>query len=141
MFEILSISWQRRITYQIHLNKLSRRRDGIGWPFLKRHISLRTPEPTSAAHARGFNKTNANSFFDLLVRIKDEKNITPGRILNVDESGITTLQRRHSTVVSLRGRKKVCTLTSAKCGSLGTAVICSKGVGKEVLTILDCPVH
>ena len=54
--------------------------------FLKRHnLSLRTPEPTSAARARGFKKANVHSFFDLLKGIQNEKKITPGRIFNVDE--------------------------------------------------------
>ena len=40
------------------------------------------------------------------------------RIFGVDETGITTVQHRHSKVVSMRGKKEVASLTLAERGSL-----------------------
>ena len=65
--------------------------------FMARHgdeISLRTPEPTSAARERAFNQTAVNAFFDLLETVQDAKRFTPDRVYNVDESGIITLPNR-----------------------------------------------
>ena len=50
---------------------------GEGWVrgFLKRHpdISLRSPEPTSVARARGFNRPHVDRFFTLLSDILRKK--------------------------------------------------------------------
>ena len=50
--------------------------------FMARHgdeISLRTPEPISAARARAFNQGAVNAFFDLLETVQDAKRFTPDR--------------------------------------------------------------
>jgi hypothetical protein len=42
------------------------------------------------------------------------------RIFSVDETGIRTVQHRHSKVVSMRGRREVASLTSVGRGNLIT---------------------
>ena len=67
--------------------------------FMARHsdeISLRTPEPTSAASARAFNQGAVNAFFDLLETVQGAKRFIPDRVYNVDETGITTVPNRPS---------------------------------------------
>lgn len=67
----------RRLAYQFaeannvpHCFSRKKKLAGKDWAsnFMKRHhdLSLRAPEPTSAARASAFNKVNVKIFFDLL---------------------------------------------------------------------------
>ena len=98
---------------------------GKNWchDFMARHsdeISLRTPEPTSAALARAFNQGVVNAFFDLLETVQDTKKFTPDRVYNVDETGITTVPNRPSKIIASREKKQVGSLSSAERGQLVT---------------------
>lgn len=115
-----------------------------GWhwlrSFLQRNkLSLRLPEATSAARARGFNKQAVASFFDILEPLQDKMKFPPNRVFNVDETGLTTVQGRPSKVVALRGRKQVGTLTSAEHGELSTAVICMSASGVFIPPMIIFP--
>jgi len=109
--------------------------------FRKRHpeISLRAPEPTSAARARAFNQPNVYHFFDLLEGVQDEKHIPPHRIFNVDETGLTTVGSKPSKVLALKGKPQVGRLTSAERGILTTAVITMSASGVFVPPLLIFP--
>ncbi|XP_014663364.1 PREDICTED: uncharacterized protein LOC106806035 [Priapulus caudatus] len=87
--------------------------------FMKRHadLSLRKPEPTSAARALGFNKVAASKFFDLLERLVDKHKLTPNQIFNCDETGVTTMSKSYQKLIALKGRRQVGTLTSAEKGN------------------------
>lgn len=101
----------------------------VGWDWIKgfrrRHpnISLRVPEATSAARAQAFNKPQIERFFQLLDRTIEEFGFTPERIFNMDESGLSTVQKPQR-VFATKGRKQVGAITSAERGT-HTTVVCS----------------
>jgi hypothetical protein len=101
--------------------------------FLKRHpiLSVRSPEGISAARVKGFTSENVARFFDIYE--SELRNVNQDhRIFNVDETGVTTVLHRHSNVISMRGKKKVASLTSAERGNLITAVTCMNATGTYV---------
>lgn len=109
--------------------------------FLRRNptITLRCPEPTSAARARAFNAHNVGKFFDLLESMTDQHHFPPHRIYNVDETGITTVQTKPSRIMARKGKKQVGSLSSAERGVLTTAVICMSAGGVYVPPMLIFP--
>ena len=68
--------------------------------FLKRHpdLSIRQPESTSLARATGFNKVQVDRIFQLLRKIISDCNIAPDKIFNMDETGISTVQKSSKIV-------------------------------------------
>ena len=54
--------------------------------FTKRHpeLRLRTPEPTSMARTKGFNRNDVDDFFEKYCELIDEHGITVEKIYNVD---------------------------------------------------------
>jgi hypothetical protein len=61
-------------------------------------------------------------FFDIYESELKKVNHPAHRTFNLDETRITTVQQRHSKVVSMRGKKDVESLTSAERGNLITVV-------------------
>lgn len=116
---------------------------GIDWlnGFLERNndLSLRKPEPTSAARAMGFNKIAVSKFFDLFETIVHTHKLTPSRIVNCDEMGLTTVPKSHQKIIATKGRRQVGTLTSAERGQLVTAEICIGADGSYMPPMLIFP--
>ena len=146
----LSLLDLRRLAYDLaernairHPFNPAKKLAGEDWAknFLRRHpnLSVRTPEATSSARARSFNRVNVTKFFDLLKGIQDEKHFDPTRIFNVDETGLTTVQGKPSRVVALRGKKQVGALTSAERGQLCTAEICMSAAGQYIPPLIIFP--
>lgn len=118
----------------------SKQAAGKDWfaQFRKRHpnLSLRSPESTSVARARGFNKVAVDAFFDLLKPESVDKTLPAHRIFNVDETSISTVPGHNSKIVAMRGRKQVARITSADRGMSTTAVICMSAGGTFIPPLL-----
>nr|CAI5835300.1 unnamed protein product [Callosobruchus analis] len=112
---------------------------GWKWPrgFLKRnpHISLRSPESTSLARAQAFNKPNIDAYFKALSNILDQYKFLPENIYNMDESGLTTVQKKCQKVYAAKGR----TLSSAERGQHVTVVCAMNAVGTYIPPVLIYP--
>ena len=133
----------RQLAYQVakannihHRFNSKKEETGKEWyrGFMSRHaeLSLRMPEPTSAARAQGFNKVAVGKFFDLLEELQDKYHFTPDRIFNCDETGITTVPNQPSRIIASKGKKQVGSLSSAERGQLLTVEICMSAAGNFV---------
>jgi hypothetical protein len=89
---------------------------------MKRHpqLCLRQPEATSLATACGFNKVVVRKFFYVLESIVNEHKITATRILNMDETSHTVVQRPE--IITQKGKHQVVAIASCERGKNVTGV-------------------
>lgn len=101
--------------------------------FMKRQpqLSIRCAQPTSMSRATSFNETNVNTFFNNLQNVIDKYKFEAKDMYNVDETGMTTVQRP-DRIVSKRGTRQVGALTSAERGSLVTVTCAVNAIGNCV---------
>lgn len=109
--------------------------------FLKRHpvLSMRTPQGISAARVKAFTPENVAKFFDIYEPIAAMVDHKAHRIFNVDETGITTVQHKHSKVIAAKGKKQVAAMTSSERGNLVTIVTCMNAAGTFVPPLIVFP--
>lgn len=93
---------------------------------MSRHpeLSLRQPEATSMARAKGFNKVQVTSFFELLEKLCDDHKFTATQIYNVDESGFSTVQKKPTKIVAKKGKHQVGSISSGERG-VNTTIVCA----------------
>jgi hypothetical protein len=103
--------------------------------YLKRNptVSFRTPEATSLSRPTGFNETEVKKFFTNLHSVMEKETFSADRIYNVDEAGISTVQRP-GKILTAKGSKQVGKITSAERGQNVTVVCAMNAAG-----ILDVP--
>ena len=107
----------RRLAYEMaEINNLPHRFShekkmaGDKWyyGFIARHpeISIHQPEATSVARGRGFCEVNVTEFFSVLDKIIHENNLDAGRIFNMDETTLSTVQKPQK-VLARKGKHQV----------------------------------
>jgi len=115
---------------------------GVDWfeLFMRRHpnLSIRTPEATSLSRATSFNRTNVGLFFSKLGEVMDRCKFDPNDIWNVDETGITTVQKPSKTV-GAKGVKQVGGITSAERGTLVTVCAAVSAIGNSMPPMMIFP--
>lgn len=139
----LTITVVRKLAYDVtekhslpHSFNKDKKMAGKKWfyNFMERNprLSLRKPDNTSIARAKGFNRENVNHFFDIFEKVMDEEKFEPDSIFNVDESGFSTVQKRPQKIVGLKGKRQVGTITSGERGVNTTMVVCVNAAGVYV---------
>lgn len=108
---------------------------GLDWyyNFMRRHpnISLRRPEATSLNRVTAFNKEETQRFFTNLQDLMLKHKFRPGMIFNVDETGISNVQR-NSKILAPKGQKQVGKCTSGERGSITTVINAFSASGNYV---------
>lgn len=146
----LTYKQTRKLAYE-YANKLNKKypvkwniqkEAGIDWmkSFLKRNknISLRKPENTSLARATAFNKHNVEMFFKNYQEVLEQYKFEPSRIINIDETGITTVLPVPK-VLSEKGKKQVGQIVSAERGQLVTFVGIVTAIGNALPPLFVFP--
>ena len=136
----LSITDVRRLAFEIvEKNNLPHRFNkttklaGKKWfySFIKRNplLSVRQPENTSIARARGFNREAVDQFFNILQENVELHKIDITRIFNMDESGFTTVQTKCGKIIAQKGKKRIGRVVSGERGVNTTLVCCTSASG------------
>ncbi|GBN40088.1 hypothetical protein AVEN_258208-1 [Araneus ventricosus] len=119
-----------------------RKSAGQDWlkSFCKQHnLSVRNPEQCSIARAMGFNEVQVTRFYNNLKSCYLEKKFPAHRKFNMDETGISTVPNRTPKVITPKGKKTVCKISSAERGQTVTAVCCMGATGVFVPPALILP--
>jgi hypothetical protein len=72
------------------------------------------PQATSAVRVKGFTKENAAKFADIFEPMLQLINFSPHRLFNCDETGLTVVQHKVGKVISVNGKRRVSSLSSAE---------------------------
>lgn len=95
-YDVRSLAYQMAVINNINhpFDNLTRLA-GTDWlrHFLHRHpnLSLRKAEATSLARIKGFNREKVAMFFELLAKAFEEHHYPPSRVVNMDETGVSTV--------------------------------------------------
>lgn len=135
--EVRRFAYDCAVAFHVAVPESWRRDNAAGedWltSFLKKHptLSIRTPEATSIGRATNFNKPNVDDFFNKLAAVRDKFGFTASEIWNLDETGLTTVQRL-GKIVAQKGIKQVGGITSSERGVLVTMCIAVNAIGNHV---------
>ena len=92
-------------------------------------LSLRQPTGISTVRATGFSKEQVEIVFDLYEKELAAHDYLPSIIFNVDETGLTVVQKKQPKILALKGKRQIGALTAACRGSLITIIVCMSASG------------
>ncbi|KAL2097010.1 hypothetical protein ACEWY4_006217 [Coilia grayii] len=98
------------------------------------------PEATSIGRQTAFNRHTVGEFYDNLATVMDRYKFPPNRIYNMDETGVTDVQKPKQ-VVTERGRKQAGSVTSKERGELITLICAVNALGNAVPPVFIFPCH
>ena len=81
------------------------------------------------ARASGFKKSQIDAFFNLLTKTVEENNISADHIYNMDESGISVVQKMTKILVK-KGKRQIGFIISTERGQTVT-IICSNNAAES----------
>ena len=142
--ETRKLAYECALKYKIRIPEswTSNESAGEDWfsSFLKRHptLSIRVPEATSLSRMTSFNRENVKLFFAKLAEVMDRHNFHANDIWNVDETGVTTVQKPRN-IVAAKGSKQVGAVTSAERGALVTVCAAVNAVGNYTPPMMVFP--
>lgn len=93
---------------------------------------LRSPEPTSIAKARDFNRPQVELFYSLLWEQIEKFNFDATTIFNMDKTGVRTSTSKPPKILSTKGKKQIGVISSAEKGQLTTVICCCNAAGTYV---------
>jgi len=70
-------------------------------------LSLRQPTGTSTVRATGFSKEHVGILFDLYEKELAARDYPPSFIFNVDETGLTVVQKKQTKIFALKGKRPI----------------------------------
>jgi hypothetical protein len=81
---------------------------------IKHHsqLRLRTLEHMSANTAGAFKEKTVSKYFSLLGYLQFKYKFRPSRVLNVDETGVSTVPNKSSRVIGFKGKRRVSIVSS-----------------------------
>ena len=100
-------------------------------------LSIREPQGTSIARAVGFNRPKVDQFFNLYKEVLQE-NVSAMRVWNMDETGISTVQKP-SKIVATKGVRQVGKMISGEKGRTITAICAMNAAGSYLPPALIFP--
>ncbi|XP_041351386.1 flocculation protein FLO11-like [Gigantopelta aegis] len=108
--------------------------------FFSRHpdIAIRIPQGTNIARAVGFNKAKVEQFFKLYKTELNRCNYTASRVWNVDETGITNVQKP-GKIIATKGIRQVGKVTSGERGTTVTVICAINAAGTYLPPIMIFP--
>ncbi|XP_072401074.1 uncharacterized protein [Diabrotica undecimpunctata] len=142
--EIRKLAFQLAVKYSLNMADTWRQNAMAGedWfsGFMKRNpeLSIRCAQATSLSRAASFNVTNVKLFYDNLANVMDKYKFEPKDIYNIDETGVTTVQKP-SKVVAEKGTRQVGALTSGERGTLVTIALAVNAIGNSIPPIFIFP--
>jgi len=76
-------------------------------------LSLNQPSGNSTARATGFSKEQVGIFFDLYEKELAAHDYPHSLIFNVDETGLTVVQKKQPKILALKGKRQNGAVTAA----------------------------
>lgn len=138
----ITITDLRRLAFEVaeelkikHSFNQTTRMAGEDWllGFRKRNpqISLRKPSATSISRVTGFNKVEVELFYNNLETLMEKHNFEPTRIFNMDETGISSVQKPVH-ILAPKGKHQVGSATSWERGRNITVVCAMSASGSYI---------